>query len=201
MSISLLLTVAVAGAHAAPERFTIEAQYRGMVTKSFPRIGSATMDAVETAPGVMRLTASGQATHPQDAAVKYRTAVDLSVKVGPGTLATLKSSDNTAPGSEAFARQIKQVMPILAAVRAQPALTSCAAATIQTSEGPVAIATHRTGSSVEVTAQRGQVFVGKFFLNAVANGLQLMRFRVPSPMPNVMLTFQVEGAPTDSSVD
>jgi len=176
----------LASAHAAPECFTIDAQYRGIVSKSFPAIGSATVDAVETAPGVMHLVANGQATHPRDSR-QFQTTVDMSVRVSDNRVTVLASSQRSRPGSEQFAGQIHDVIPILEVVKRS--IEGAPITSLATPAGPVSLERRTTSSGVEVTAQRGQEFVGKFFFTRQGGCLRLERFRVPAPEENVTLNF------------
>ena len=186
---SLLLVLSVHAACAAPERFVIDAQYRGMVNKTFSAIGSATVDAVPAGNGVYTLTASGQATHPQDQAKSYQTAIKMKVNVSGGRVAVLSSTQQSRPGSERFTSQIQDVMPILTLVRSRPEVAAGTLRSLATRAGVVSLSTHQAGSNVEVTAERGGALVAKFFLARVGTGLQIQRFRVPAPEDNVTLTF------------
>ena len=183
------LVLAASSVWAATESFVIDAQYRGIVSKSFPAIGSATVTAVETAPGVMRFVACGQATHPRDKR-QFQTTVEMSVRVAGDRLDVLRSSQQSRPGSEQFAGQIQDVVPILEAVRR--GLATDPVMTLDTPGGPVKLERHTTATGVEVTAQRGPEFVGKFFFTRQGAGMHLDRFRVPAPEDNVTLNFVVQ---------
>lgn len=196
-----LLFSTMTGAHAASERFVIDAQYRGIVSRSFPAIGTATVQGLETTPGVMQLSASGRATHPQDAGKQYLTAVGMKVVASGDRVAVLSATSKSATGSELFAGQIQQVLPILAAVRAHPGVATGALRSLATPAGQVQLACRQAGSNVEITAQNGSQLVGKFFLSRQGSGLRLDRFRVPSSEEGVMLNFVAERAGQVASAD
>ena len=196
----LMLALAT-GAHAASERFVINAQYRGIVSKNFPDIGSATVESVETTPGVMRVKASGEASHPQDAKRRYSTAMDLQVSVTGDSVAVRSNSESAGAGSESFCARLRQVVPILALLRAQPE-SACASRTLQLPGGAVRLSSKRAGSNVELTAHHGTQVVGKFFMSRGDAGLKVDRFRVPTTEANVSLNFVIQGAaPSERSTD
>lgn len=187
----LLFSAALATAHADPQRFVIDAQYRGMVSKTFPAIGSATITSEPAGNGAMRLTANGQATHPQDRAKSYQSSVDMKVNLAGGRVSVLSASQKCGPGSEQFTAQIKDVMPILAAVQSTPQMTS-----LQTPKGAVSFKASQASGTTEITAERSGAFVAKIFLK----GGKVDRFRVPSAEANVVLNF-VSATSTAALVD
>lgn len=176
----LLFSAALATAHADPQRFVIDAQYRGMMSRTFPGIGSATITAESAGNGIMSLSADGQATHPQDRAKTYRSTIDMKVNLAGGRVAVLSASQKCGPGSEQFTARIKDVMPILAVVRSTPTLTS-----LQTPQGAVTLKSAQAAGATEVTAERGGTLVAKIWVR----GGQVDRFRVPSGEDNVVLNF------------
>lgn len=200
LAVLCAVVTCAASATAAPERFQIDAQYRGMVSRAFPGIGSAVLDSTANGPGSFALTASGEATHPMEKSKRYQATVGMSVQVRDGRVAVTRSTEKSLPGSEQFAQQMRDVMPILAIARSHPAVAAGTLKTLQTPTGPVTLDTRRSGATVEITAARSGAFVAKIFLTQRGTALKLDRFRVPSPEENVMLNFVPTNALVSASV-
>lgn len=180
------LVIAMAGASfAAPARFVIDAQYRGIVSKGFPGIGSAIVDAVPAGNGTLKITGSGDVTHPQTSAL-YQAQVELTVRIAGGRIETLAASQRCKPGSERFLAQMRAVMPLIALLQGADAGRD---RRVATAGGAVDLRYREAGGTVEVTANQGGAQIGKFFLSRAADGYRLERFRVPAPEDRVSLNF------------
>ena len=174
---ALMALLSVAAAHA--DRFVIEAQYRGIVKKSFPDVGVAGLECVKEANGGFRIHGEGKVTHPQDKSKVFQLGLDMKFRVNGDTVEYVKTQNSCNKGSEDLRECMERVLPFVHLVRDLPRPTGNRRS-LSTPHGVFTLVYGARGAKTEVTVQQGSAHIGKFFLGTGAPGTaRLERFRIP----------------------
>lgn len=187
----LLAALGATGALAAEmaDRYTIEAQYRGLVKKSFPGIGTAGITCEPSAGGAFHITGSGRVVHPTDPSKIFELAIDMAFRVEGGTVRCLASRNRCNKGSEDLRETIERVLPFVWLVQELPAPEGGKPHAFTTPHGPFRLEYGGSATHPEVSVRSGSAQVCKFFLTRSAAGqAHLDRFRIPGK-DSVQLTF------------
>lgn len=193
------LSVPVAEAAPRAERFVIDAQYRGLVRKNFPEIGTAGLSFATEAGGAFRVSGSGRVVHPQDNSKVFEVTLDMRFRVRGGRVESVTSQNSCSRGSEELRASIERLLPFIYLVQHLPAPQGKRHA-LGTPGGACTMVYGGSAARPEVVVMSGSAQLGKFFLSRAGAGpVRLERFRVPGK-GSVSLQF-TSATPAVASVD
>ena len=181
------LVAASAGAASAQTLlFNIDAQYRGIVKKSFNQIGSSQVSITPASNGMFKVAGKGRVVHPKDKAKVYEFALDMDFQVRGNQVAYLKSKNSCKTGSEDLESEVAKLLPFMYLVTSLP--QGQPEKTVVTPHGTYTLRQAETQHGTEVTLHEGNALAGKFFLSRDSGQLALEKFRIPTG-DNVVLNF------------
>ena len=182
-----VMVFSAGNAAALSDRYVIDAQYRGMVKKDFPAIGSASLTFTGSG-GNVRASGAGRVTNPQDKS-KLDIGVDMTFRVQPASV-QVTASNNRGNADAQMANAMKKVVPFMYYVRQMPPQASGTQKSVTMNGSPYTLAYSGSGSRIEVALQQGGQQLGKFFLakSPSTGSLRLERFRVAA-QDSVVLNF------------
>jgi hypothetical protein len=187
----LMTLLGVTGAQA--DRYTIEAQYRGIVRKSFPGVGTAGLEFVKGTDGAFHARGQGRVVHPQDKSKVFQLGLDMRFRVKGDAIEYVATKNSCAKGSEELQSTMERVLPFVHLVRELPRPAGNRRS-VTTPHGNFTLVYGGAGPKLEITVQQGATQVGKFFLTDGAPGaVRLERFRIPGK-DSVALQFTVASA-------
>ena len=187
-----LITLVAASAGAASAQvlqFNVDAQYRGVVKKSFNSIGSTSLRVTPGANGTFHVAGAGKVTHPQNKSKVYEFNLDMDFQLRGDRVAYVKSHNSCRTGSEDLEGEVAKLLPFVHLVTT---LASGASRTITTPHGTYTLRQAETPKYTEVTIDEGGSLAGKFFLTRDTGQLTLEKFRIPTG-DNVVLNFVSHG--------
>jgi hypothetical protein len=186
LAASGLLFAALAHADSLSRSFTIDAEYRGLIRKSFPAIGRAGL-AIQGPTEGFRIQGKGAVTNPCDKSKVYELSIDMRFRLDGARVDYLATNNSCNKGSEDLRAQMERVLPFVYLVQTMPVPAEKRRGVI-TPHGEFEMVYGVKGASLEIAVLQKRAQVAKFFLSRTATGADLRSFRLPGK-DSVQLSF------------
>jgi hypothetical protein len=179
--------------HTEIDEFTVNAQYRGAIKKSFKDVGDGKIEYMKTGEDTFRIRVTGLITNP-DSREKYDLDLDMSFDLDGSRVEVSENRNRFDDRTEWSRKRIERTLPFLYLVRAR--LPDGRRATTREYFYKGRLCTIRYGQTernLEASIYDRDELVGKVFLNRASKGsfAQMEKFRVPA-QDDVMVSFIID---------
>lgn len=177
------------GAGAAPERYTVDAQYRGGLTIDFPRLGETTLSFDQRPDGAIHVTGNGHVKHPRKPET-YDIKLDMVFKSEANRVQVLSRNGSSNEAGTKLKDKIEKILPLLWVVRSLPPHAAQGARFVHTPNGPYSVSAEDSGATRTVSVDLLGKHIGRFFLtgHGTAAPARLTGFEIPTK-DQVVLSF------------
>lgn len=182
----LVLGLVAPAARADVMEFTVNAQYRGLIKKSFPDIGGGRLTDTGKAAGEFRISGRADVTHPTEKGREYHMELDMSFSLEGGRLREMKNGSSCNKGAEQALRTTEKILPFVHVAKWASA-DKGEQLSYHTSGGSFTLKFGRTKRNLEATLLEDGQMVGKFFMFP-GNGLPraMEKFRITTKQGTVL---------------